>query len=135
MVLPYTICYISKSKDSLSEKDIKEILEHALVENNRCEVSGVLLHSLGSFFQVLEGNKEHVQALYKNILDDDRHYDIFEVYNKSSAKPVFMEYESNFHLVTSNETLDQIRKYLNEHKTSSTSEKLTRLLKPFIFFD
>lgn len=135
MVLPYTICYISKSNDALTDKEIKHILEHALVENNRCEVSGVLLHSLGSFFQVLEGNKDHILALYQKILEDDRHHDIFEVYNKPSAKPVFMDYESSFHLVTSNEKLDQIREYLNKHKTQSTTEKLTRLLKPFIFFD
>lgn len=135
MKLPHTICYISKSIDSLSKEDIDGILKHASIANSDCDVSGVLLHSLGNFFQVLEGGKEHITSLYEKICEDPRHTDIFEVYNKPSARPVFLDYQSNFHVITDNERLDWIREYLEQNRSTTTSKKLTRLLRPFIFFE
>ncbi|WP_031428548.1 BLUF domain-containing protein [Flavimarina sp. Hel_I_48] len=135
MKLPHTICYISKSIKSLTHEDIQDILEHAEATNTECKVSGVLLHSMGNFFQVLEGGKEHITALYNKILKDPRHTDVFEVYNHPSAKPVFLDYQSNFHVVKDNERLEWIRKYLVQNRSSETSAKLTRLLRPFIFFE
>ncbi len=135
MKLPHTICYISKSSESLSQEEIAEVLEQAAEANNGCEVNGILLHSLGSFFQVLEGGRDHITALYKKILEDPRHGEVFEVYNRSTAKPVFLGYHSNFHIVTTNEQLYWIREYLKIHHSSTTSDKLARLLRPFAFFD
>ncbi|MGB3776648.1 MAG: BLUF domain-containing protein, partial [Leeuwenhoekiella sp.] len=135
MKLPHTICYMSKSKEGLSHDEIAGILDYASEKNNECDVSGILLHSFGNFFQVLEGGKEHITALYRKILKDKRHNEVFEIYNHSTAKPLFMDYQSNFHVLTSNADLQQIRKYLNAHRVSNTSEKLTRILRPFDFFD
>lgn len=135
MKLPHTICYISKSKENLGEEGIKEILDQAIEANNKCEVSGILLHSLGNFFQVLEGEKNYITTLFNKIVNDPRHFDVFEVYNKPSAKPVFMNYNSSFRVLTSNEELDQIRSYLDNHRVGTTSKKLKRLLRPFIFLD
>ncbi|WP_164076184.1 BLUF domain-containing protein [Flavimarina sp. Hel_I_48] len=133
--MPHTICYVSKSREDLSKKEIGSILDHASAINNECIVSGILLHSFGNFFQILEGGQEHITSLYNKILKDPRHGDIIEVYNHSTAKPVFLNYNSNFHVVTTNDHLNYIRKYLRNNKNFYSCEKILRLLKPFDFFD
>ena len=137
MKLPYTICYVSKSKPDLSESQIKDIFTHASTVNNKCDVRGILLHSLGNFFQVLEGDEKYLIDLYENkIKKDPRHENIYEVYHKKTAKPVFTNYSSQFNIVEDSEQLEAIQVYLEENKISSTtSDKLSRLLRPFMLID
>ena len=133
----YTICYISKSDPSLTEADIQKIFQWTNAKNNKYGVKGILLHAFGNFFQVLEGDKKLLLDLYENkIKEDSRHSDIYEVYNKKTTQPVFTEYSSQFNIIKSSNQLDNIKKYLDDHRVSSTtSDKLARLLKPFIMLD
>ncbi|WP_034917615.1 BLUF domain-containing protein [Gillisia sp. CAL575] len=132
----HTICYVSKANPNLTIEEINEIFK-LTEENNRLNhVRGILLHSLGNFFQVLEGEEKYIEDLYENkILIDSRHSEVFEVYRRNVTKPVFQNYFSQFQAITTSSQLDKVRKYLELNKRDSISEKLSRLLNPFIIWD
>jgi Sensors of blue-light using FAD len=130
----HTICYISNVAPQLDEKDIDQVLTQSSQKNNEASVSGILLYNLGHFFQVLEGEKNHIVNLYENqIKKDKRHQAIFEVYNKTVTSPVFLNYNAQYNLIKTEEDLQKIKDYLISLHTT-TSDKLSRLLKPFAIF-
>jgi hypothetical protein len=132
----YTICYVSKASEHITKDDVKDIFKVTEQANNASGISGILLHSFDNFFQVLEGEKRDLEQLYEDkIKKDTRHSDIYEIFNKEMETPIFSTYLSQFLTITTSIQLDEIRKYLNSNRTHSTSEKLSRLLKPFIIFD
>lgn len=131
----HTVCYISNASPNLSEAEIEEIFETTYTNNTANNVSGILLYNLGHFFQVIEGEVQHIIDLFDNkISEDPRHQDIYIVYNKATSTPVFLDYSAKFNIVKTHDDLEKIKKYLLSVRTS-TSNKLTRLLRPFVLFD
>ena len=126
----YTICYFSKVAPHLTETQIQEILDYTYTQNNEKGICGILLHTLGNFFQVLEGDKAYLTDLYENkIKKDPRHHSVFEVIHKEGSDPVFTSYSSQFLKVEDSEVLDDIKAYVKKHAiVSSTSDKISRLL-------
>lgn len=132
----YTICYVSKASDHITNDDVKEVFQITEQFNNTSGISGILLHSFGNFFQVLEGEQNDLEKLYENkIMKDTRHNNIYEIFRKDMTAPIFSNYLSQFLTITTSIQLDEIRKYLNANRTNELSDKLSRLLKPFIIFD
>lgn len=128
----YSICYLSKAADHLSDEDINDLFSYSAVENNRCEVTGILLHSIGRFFQVLEGSEEHLKGLYKKIQKDPRHDEIFELFNGRTAHPLFVKYNSKFNVIKSTDDLNKIEEFLAANKSHPRSERMQRVLAPFL---
>ncbi|WP_298351194.1 BLUF domain-containing protein [uncultured Dokdonia sp.] len=126
----YTICYFSKVAPDLTDEEIQEIFDHTYHQNNEKGVCGILLHTMGNFFQVLEGDEAYLTDLYENrIKTDPRHHSIFEVIHKEGSDPVFTSYSSQFLKVEDSEVLDDIKAYVKKHAiVSSTSDKISRLL-------
>ena len=111
---------ISVADQTITDVEIKAIFTLTSAWNNENGIRGVLLHSFGNFFQVLEGDKTTLLDLYENrIIKDDRHTDVYEVYNKPATKPVFTTYSSEFHVIKTSEQLDEIREYLDANKIAS----------------
>ena len=69
------LTYISKASD-LTTEQLNNIAEVSIVNNQRDNITGVLLYLNGIFFQVIEGEEEPIDLLYRKILVDDRHTDI-----------------------------------------------------------
>lgn len=67
------IKYISRFAKPMKEADIEALAQAAAKKNAELGVTGVLLASGGLFFQVLEGPKEAVDALFETIVADRRH--------------------------------------------------------------
>ena len=133
----YTICYFSKVSEDLTEGQIQEIFDYASTSNNENGVCGILLHSFGNFFQVLEGDKKYLTKLFNTkIKEDPRHHSIFEVINKDGCDPIFTKYNSRFQTIKNSDKLNEVKAYLSEHSIqSTTSNKLSRLLKSFLILD
>lgn len=66
----YQLLYISAAEHEFSEKELEELLKAARENNERLEISGMLLFHKGSFIQALEGKKDDVERLYQNISID-----------------------------------------------------------------
>ena len=131
--MTYTLCYVSKAAEGVNKNEIEQIFETTLANNSEKGIHGILLYGMDNFFQVLEGDERSVETLYEDyIKNDPRHFDIFEVIRRKTAKPVFSEYSSLFTIVKTSEQLEQIKAYLATHNVNSTSNKLKRLLNPFL---
>jgi hypothetical protein len=127
----YTICYVSKASTTLTNSQIEDLFEYTAAWNNKHGVSGILLHSIGNFFQVLEGTEKVLLSLFTRIKEDSRHGELYEIFNKRTSHPVFENYKSTFDIVKTNGDLKMLITYLNQDNSNSTNLKLKRLLKPF----
>jgi len=72
----YSSDYVGTLKDMPS--DFADILKKARMENPKYGITGVLLYDNGKFLQILEGEKDKLDTLLKNIQKDPRHknYDL-----------------------------------------------------------
>jgi len=130
----HTICYTSISDPQLGQGDIRALFDQVTRTNDALQMTGILLYSFGRFLQVLEGERDQVLGMFtQKILGDPRHTDVFEIFNRPSIRPVFMDYSSRFTAVTTQVQLDGVREYLAQ-VSSPTSQKISRLILPFILF-
>ncbi len=72
----YRIIYKSRSAAPLDWDLVRSITGASEDSNSRCGVTGVLLASRTHFLQVLEGNFEDVNAVFRRIARDDRHTEL-----------------------------------------------------------
>ncbi|HEY9849183.1 MAG TPA: BLUF domain-containing protein [Leptolyngbyaceae cyanobacterium] len=70
------LTYISKFSRPLSPQEVEAIGVISKRNNQRENITGVLLCSQGIFFQILEGEEGKIDKLYEKILRDDRHTEI-----------------------------------------------------------
>lgn len=70
------LSYISTFSRSLSKREVESIGKVSQTNNSRDGITGVLLCCGGIFFQILEGEEECIDDLYKRILSDARHNQI-----------------------------------------------------------
>lgn len=73
------LCYASTrvENDTNLIEDLSNILTTARRFNQDHHIFGVLYYAEGQFFQCLEGEKSILDALYENILHDQRHTNLF----------------------------------------------------------
>jgi hypothetical protein len=53
--------------------ELRAILDRARTVNTQLDISGILLHTEGSYFQVLEGDAEAIDSLYAKIARQAAH--------------------------------------------------------------
>lgn len=85
----YAICYVSTASPGLTDAEIKKMLETAEKNNSRNDVKGLLLYSEGNFFEIIEGNKDHIIKLFSEIQNDKRHHNIIQIVGKEISSPAF----------------------------------------------
>jgi hypothetical protein len=69
--------------------------------NSQLDVTGVLLHSEGNFFQVLEGDAEVIESLYAKIGRDKRHKNVVLIIREPIVSRSFADWSMGFASVTS----------------------------------
>ncbi|GAA0872054.1 hypothetical protein GCM10009117_12010 [Gangjinia marincola] len=67
------LSYASKEAQHFSEEDLKQLVEQARANNERLEITGLLLYFDGTFTQYIEGPPAHIDALFQTITADPRH--------------------------------------------------------------
>lgn len=131
----YTICYTSRAASAMDEEQLGKLFSKVASTNTAHGITGILIYSFESFFQVMEGEEEVLLELYEKIRKDSRHKDVFEVFNKTALTSVFTDYNSSFNIITAKPELERVKEYLDSNRRSTTFEKLSRLLTPFVLFD
>ena len=69
----YQLTYRSLAAEGITAADIRNILEASKSNNATKEITGCLVYNEGYFVQLLEGEKEVVQEIYRHIERDKRH--------------------------------------------------------------
>lgn len=80
------LTYISKFSRPLSSQEIEAIGAISRKNNQKQNITGVLLCTQGIFFQIMEGEEETIDKLYEKILRDDRHIDILVLNTEHDLK-------------------------------------------------
>ena len=97
----YQLAYMSAARPGMSDAEVHDILRASTVNNQRDGLSGMLLLVDGSFFQVLEGDKNKVDLAYSRISKDRRHSALLRVLERERAERDFpnwtMGFEKVFH--------------------------------------
>jgi hypothetical protein len=70
------LLYVSRAKGPQTTTVTTSILLQAQVHNQVLGITGLLCQGRGFFFQVLEGGRSEVNALYRRICQDPRHKDV-----------------------------------------------------------
>lgn len=71
-----SVSYVSVETDPFDDERLAALLAQSRRSNHEHDLTGMLLHRRGRFFQVLEGPQDAVDALIAKIREDARHHDI-----------------------------------------------------------
>lgn len=84
--------YTSIAVSEIAPAELEAILETSRINNRAADVSGMLLYSDRSFFQVLEGTEEAVDAVFARIAADPRHRDLRTLVQEPITKRGFADW-------------------------------------------
>jgi len=90
------LIYTSAAAPGTSPTDLRTILAAARAKNAQLSITGMLLHTSGSFFQVLEGEESTVKDLYSSISSDPRHLNVTRIIQEPIARRAFGDWKMGF---------------------------------------
>jgi hypothetical protein len=102
------LIYASATEATMSDAELRAILERAQAVNSQLDVTGILLHSDGSYFQVLEGDADVIDSLYAKIARDKRHKNVVLIIREPIAGRSFADWSMGFASVTSKDVAEII---------------------------
>lgn len=97
------LIYSSAAASEFDSSNLKSILEAARKKNSPRRITGILLYTSGSFFQVLEGDQESVNKLFTTIEADDRHENVTLIIREPIASRSFADWSMGFIAAEQNE--------------------------------
>ena len=97
----FFIIYISLAVKSLSQSELIDLLTRVRVNNEKLDITGMLLYKDGNFMQILEGEEAVVRALFSKIEDDQRHHGIITLMEGTQTERQFPDWSMGFRELTS----------------------------------
>jgi hypothetical protein len=97
------LIYTSVASQDFKTDQLTDILQQAREANERVGLTGILLYSDGSFFQVLEGEPSEIDQLYQKLLLDKRHTQLTVIIREPIAKRSFGGWSMGFSSVSPEE--------------------------------
>jgi hypothetical protein len=94
------LIYASSADSTMRAAELRAILDRARTVNSQLDITGILLHTDGSYFQVLEGDAEAIDALYAKIARDQRHTNVVLIVREPIASRSFSDWSMGFASVT-----------------------------------
>lgn len=92
----FHIAYVSSAAGAFTKPQLRDLLARSRENNQRLEVTGLLLYQGGNFMQVLEGAEPVVRKLYLKICQDPRHNDIFTLFAEPLREREFPNWSMAF---------------------------------------
>ena len=93
----------SAASRDFNTQELSELLDVARENNANLGLTGMLLYAEGSFFQVLEGRPDVVDALYAKIDRDERHCQVTLIIREPIPKRHFDAWSMGFYKVSREE--------------------------------
>jgi blue light- and temperature-responsive anti-repressor len=90
------VIYTSAATRDFEREELSNLLRQSRLYNTRMGVTGILLHSQGSFFQVLEGEQEVVDDLLAHIARDSRHGNLTIIIREPISRRSFGDWTMGF---------------------------------------
>lgn len=93
------LLYFSYESYFLTEDDLQLILASSLKNNQRLQLTGLLLHCRGSFMQLLEGEDEKVMDMWLQLHHDPRHRDLRLLVHEPIIERSFPDWAMSFRVL------------------------------------
>lgn len=90
------LIYSSAASHPFATDELTSLLHDARESNERMGVTGILLYSSETFFQVLEGSESVIDALYERIRQDARHHRTVAIVREPIARRAFAEWSMGY---------------------------------------
>ncbi len=127
--MEHCLVYFSSSVGLFQEEDLAAILRQSRHNNAKLGITGVLLYVRGSIIQVLEGEKQTVEALYKRIEQDERHTDVSIGLNRPITQRLFANWSMGYETITARQ-LGEIKAIVD---VDNSQELTAEIPEPIIF--
>ncbi len=126
----HSLVYFSTSFGLFDEETIASILQQSRRNNAKVGITGLLLYMNGSIIQVLEGEKEAIEALFKRISRDDRHTHVVCVLNRPVKERLFDRWSMAYETLTTSQ-FNEVEEIvsLSKGKESATQKEDSIILK------
>lgn len=92
----YRTVYVSSNSRIFSQDDIKDILDVSRANNARRGITGALLYHQRNFMQILEGDRETIEALYDRIKEDPRHKHVIQLLAYDCEDRLFADWSMGY---------------------------------------
>lgn len=128
--------YVSYASESLTDKDLNQLLKNSRKNNENRGITGMLLYIDGKFIQVLEGAKDDINRMYDVILTDPRHKKVSKIIEGQSLHRNFEEWTMGFKSMSVNTTdkesgFCEIEKYFKNLEIDESSHVTLIFLRLF----
>lgn len=101
------LTYSSVARHPFKREDLLGLLEQSRRSNKLSSITGMLLYSDGSFFQVLEGEADAIEKLFNTISHDSRHEQVTVIIKETVATRSFADWTMGYAEITAQD-VDQI---------------------------
>lgn len=128
-----TLIYQSQLSTQCTDDELRLLARAASEKNRSMQVTGILLFNGREFFQVLEGEEQIVDSLFKQICDDPRHNEIVELMRDYSAYRRFSATGMTLfelHNIDTEALTDELRHMSQERELPD--DRVFRFIKRFI---
>ena len=97
------LIYASTATEAFDSVQLAQLLQHSRSANELDGLTGMLLHTDGNFFQVLEGEPAAIDQLYQKIILDKRHAQFTVIIREPIARRSFPSWSMGFESVSTEE--------------------------------
>lgn len=129
------LVYISTATHLLNQDELLDILEISRKNNEKNNLTGMLLYGEGVFIQVLEGDEEALAQTYASIENDERHHSIIKMTEGYITERNFPDWRMGFRAANADELAD-FDTYVNPRHPGflahSKSNAIIGMLKAFV---
>lgn len=77
----HEIIYVSLASEEMSSQQLEALLTYCRLQNEKSQVTGVLIYHQREFLQLLEGEADMVTALFEQIEFDQRHQQVYKIWD------------------------------------------------------
>jgi len=106
MELVHCIYSSASAKTDFTTSELNILLDECREQNAKAEVTGMLLYFERTFFQVLEGDRTVVEALFEKIGKDKRHDRVAKIILEPIEERDFAAWTMGYSKITTKELAD-----------------------------
>ena len=103
----HEIVYVSLASEEMTTQQLDALLAQSRLQNAKSDVTGVLVYHQREFLQLLEGEAEAVNALFEQIEVDQRHQQVYKLWDGPISERSYTRWSMAFADQALIETLPQ----------------------------
>ena len=111
-----SIIYASSANHLFTRTELLDLLKVSRENNEKADITGMLLYKDGNFIQAIEGHESVVNRLYQKIIKDPRHSNIVLLGNQPIPERQFLNWSMGFRNINdlSTKDLEGFSRFLEE---------------------